>query len=302
MATKMTPLKLGVIGLSPGNGHPYSWSTIFNGYNPIAMEECGFPVIPRYLENQEFPKDAISEANVTHVWAQDKKIAMHIAKAALIENVVDNFTEMIGKVDGILLARDDAETHYEFAKPFLDAGIPIYIDKPLALSVSEAKCLIDLQKYPGQLFSCSALRYAKEFKLSEPELAKIGRLRHIHAIVPKDWDKYAVHVIEPLLMIAQDRGVIQSTQAFHNHDSTTLTVTYSGDFHLLVSTMGSSNAPLTLRVMGDNGWKDLFFQDAYFAFKSALFEFVQGIIHKDVRIKSELMLEVIELIEAGRKA
>ena len=302
MAIKLKPLKLGVIGLSPGNGHPYSWSAIFNGYNPIAMEDCGFPVIPRYLEKQEFPKDAIAKANVTHVWAQDKKIAMHIAKATFIENVVDNFTDMIGKVDGILLARDDAETHYEFAKPFLNAGIPIYIDKPLALSVSEAKRLIDLQKYPGQLFSCSALRYAKEFKLSEPELAQLGRLHHIHAIVPKDWDKYAVHVIEPLLMIAQDRGVIQSTQVFHNNDSTTLTVTYSGDFHLLVSTMGSSNAPLTLRVMGDNGWKDLFFQDAYFAFKSALFEFVQGIIHKDVRIKSELMLEVIELIEAGRKA
>ena len=24
-------LKLGIIGLSEGNGHPYSWSAIFNG-------------------------------------------------------------------------------------------------------------------------------------------------------------------------------------------------------------------------------------------------------------------------------
>jgi len=46
----------------------------------------------------------------------------------------------------------------------------------------------------------------------------------------------------------------------------------------------------------------LFFQDTYFAFKSTLFDFVQGIIRKDVRIKTELMFEVIELIEAGRKA
>ena len=298
----MKPLKLGVIGLSPGNGHPYSWSAIFNGYNPAEMENCGFPVIPRYLELQQFPKDAIAEAAVTHVWAQDKKIASHIAKATLIENVVDSYTDMIGQVDGVLLARDDAETHYEFAAPFLNAGIPIYIDKPLALSVADAKQLINLQQYPGQLFSCSALRYAKEFQLSGPELAQIGHLRHIHATVPKDWDKYAVHVIEPLLMIAQDRGEIQRTEIFHNDDSTTLTVIYSGGLNLLVSTMGASSAPLTLRVMGDNGWKDLFFQDTYFAFKSALFEFVQGIIHKDVRIKSELMLEVIEVIEAGRKA
>lgn len=298
----MTPLKLGVIGLSPGNGHPYSWSAIFNGYNSIAMEKCGFPVIPRYLEKQDFPKDAIVEANVTHVWAQDKQIAMHIAKAALIENVVDNFTDMIGKVDGILLARDDAETHYEFAKPFLNAGIPIYIDKPLALSVSEAKRLIDLQKYPGQLFSCSALRYAKEFQLSGPDLAQIGHLRHIHATVPKDWDKYAVHVIEPLLMLAKDRGSVARIRTWRNNETTALAVEYSKGLQILVNTMGSSSAPLTLRVMGDLGWKDLFFKDTFFAFKSALFDFVQGIIHKDVRIKSELMLEVIELIEAGRKA
>ncbi len=296
----MKPLKLGVIGLSPGNGHPYSWSAIFNGYDAVAMEDCGFPVIPRYLEKQQFPNDAIAEGKVTHVWAQNKNIASHIAKAALIENVVDHYTDMIGQVDGVLLARDDAETHHEFAAPFLKAGIPIYIDKPLALSVTEAKQLINQQQYPGQLFSCSALRYAKEFKLSKLELAQLGRLRHIHATVPKDWDKYAVHGIEPLLLLANERGAIERTQVWRNKDATTLTVEYSKGLQALVSTIGSSNAPLTLRVMGDLGWKDLFFQDSYSAFKSALFEFVQGILHKDVRIDPEFMLEVVNLIESGR--
>ena len=298
----MNPLKLGVIGLSSGNGHPYSWSAIFNGYDHVAMEDCGFPVIPRYLEQQQFPKDAIAEAAVTHVWAQDKGIAAHIAKAALIDHVVEHHTDMIGQVDGVLLARDDAETHYEFAAPFLKAGIPIYIDKPLALSVADAKQLVDMQQYPGQLFSCSALRYAKEFKLSESELAQLGRLRHIHATVPKDWDKYAVHVIEPLLMLAKERGTIVRTQAWRNKDATTLAVEYSEGLQVLVSTLGSSTVPLALRVMGDSGWKDLFFQDTYFAFKSTLFDFVQGIIRNDVRIKTEFMLEVLEMIEAGSKA
>lgn len=296
----MKSLQLGVIGLSPGNGHPYSWSAIFNGYDPMAMESCGFPVIPRYLEQQRFPQDAIAEAKVTHVWAQDRAVSSHIANAALIENVVNHYTDMIGQVDGVLLARDDAETHYEFAAPFLNAGIPIYIDKPLALSVVTAKKLIDLQQYPGQLYSCSALRYAKEFMLSDSEFDQLGRLRHIHATVPKDWDKYAVHVIEPLLMLAKERGAIKRTQAWRNNDATTLTIEYSEGLQVLVSTMGSSNSPLTLRIMGDFGWKDLFFKDTYFAFKSALFQFVQGIIHRDVRIDPEFMLEVVSLIESGR--
>jgi len=296
----MGPIRLGVIGLSPGNGHPYSWSAIFNGYDPVAMEECGFPVIPRYLEKQQFPGDAIAEASVTHVWAQDKKIASHIARAALIETVAEHYTDMIGRVDGVLLARDDAETHYEFAAPFLEAGIPIYVDKPLALTVTEAKQLLDRQRFPGQLFSCSALRYAKEFQLSATELAQIGRLRHIHATVPKDWDKYAVHVIEPLLLLAKERGVVERIQAWREGDSTTMAVTYSTGFQALISTLGSSQAPLALRVIGELGWKDMIFKDSYFAFKATLFEFVQGIIHRDERIHPDFMLEVVNLIEAGR--
>ena len=296
----MNLLKLGIIGLSPGNGHPYSWSAVFNGYDPAAMEQCGFPVIPRYLERQVFPRDTVSGAKVTHVWAQEKEQASHIAKATFIETVVDSYTDMIGEVDGVLLARDDAETHYEFAAPFLRAGIPIYIDKPLALSVAEAKQLIALQQYPGQLFSCSALRYAKEFSLSESDLDQLGRLRHIQATVPKDWDKYAVHVIEPLLLLAKDRGSAKRISTWRSGDTTTLCVEYSDGLQILVSTMGSSHAPLALRVMGDRGWKDLFFQDSYFAFKSALFEFVQGIIHRDVRTEPDFMLEVVNLIESGR--
>lgn len=296
----MNPIRLGVIGLSEGNGHPYSWSAIFNGYDPVEMESCGFPVIPRYLEKQRFPDDTIAEAVVTHVWAQDKAIAGHIAKASRIETVVDHFTDMIGKVDGVLLARDDAERHLEFAAPFLDAGVPIYIDKPLALTVADAKRLFEMQRYPGQLFSCSALRYAKEFQVSACDQEQIGFVRHLHATVPKSWDKYAVHVIEPLLLLAPARGRLERVQTWRAGDTTILAARYSGGFQALVSAMGASHAPLTLRVMGHLGWKDLTVEDTFFAFRSALNEFVQGILHRDVRIEPEFTMDVVDLIERGR--
>ena len=54
--------------------------------------------------------------------------------------------------------------------------------------------------------------------------------------------------------------------------------------------------------MGESGWRDLFFQDSFGAFKSALFDFVQGIIHREVRSEPEFLLEAISLIEAGRKS
>ena len=35
-------IRLGMIGMNDGNGHPYSWSAIFNGYDPIEMENALF--------------------------------------------------------------------------------------------------------------------------------------------------------------------------------------------------------------------------------------------------------------------
>ena len=119
-------INLGVIGLSKGNGHPYSWSAIFNGYDKNKMKSCGYPAIPNYLNKQKFPDAQIKEGSVTHIWTQDINLSKHIASAALIGNIVSDYKELIENVDAILLARDDAENHFEFAKPFLK-----YIDFPI---------------------------------------------------------------------------------------------------------------------------------------------------------------------------
>lgn len=295
-------LKLGVIGLSDGNGHPYSWSAICNGYDPIEMEKCGFPVIPRYLDNQRFPEDCIQMVKVSHVWAQDSAVAQHIARAALIPNVVNRFTDLIGEVDGVLLARDDGENHLAFAMPFLTAGLPVYVDKPLALSRQDAASMFAAQHYSGQLFSCSALRYAREFMLSEDDRCSIGSIRAIHAFTPKNWDKYSVHVIEPALNLIPERGSIRSSSVWTNGSAHTLSVVYSNDTQLHIHSAGDVASPLTLRVIGTVGWKDLYFRDAFSSFKSALGAFIQTIQLKRPVIPEAFTLEVVDLIEAGRSA
>lgn len=295
-------LRLGIIGLSDGNGHPYSWSAIFNGYDPEAMESCGFPVIPRYLEQRRFPADQIDGARVTHVWAQDSALAAHIAAAAHIGTVAGHYLDMVGQVDAVLLARDDAQRHAEFALPFLEAGLPIYIDKPLALSRAEAQRLFAAQRYSGQLFSCSALRYAAEFQLSAVDLAAIGKIRQIHATTPKDWDRYAVHVIEPALRLFGVPAQITRTMCWRDGAATTLAASIDGGRQLLVSALGAVGAPLALRVIGDKGWRDLVFQDSFSAFRSALQVFVDSVRTQVPAIPEESTLAVVDLIEAGRQA
>lgn len=286
--------------MSPGNGHPYSWAAIFNGYDPVQMEGCGFSAIPRYLEEQYFPIAAIRDANVTHVWAQERSIANHISKAAFIPNIVDDFAAMIGHIDGLLLARDDAETHLHFAAPFLDAGIPVYIDKPLAFTVDEAQQIIDRQRFPGQLFSCSALKYANELTLSKEDLTWLGRIRYISATVPKDWDKYAIHVIDPILKLVGDRCELVETRGSRDGGFSSLSATYSDDLHLRITALGEVPAPISIKVFGELNWMELVFRDSFHAFKFALEDFVEGIRNHDVRTPPDSMLNAIRLLEAGR--
>ena len=52
--------------------------------------------------------------------------------------LVDKPSDMIGKVDGMLIEAVDGTVHYERAKPFLEAGIPCYVDKPYTCSTDDA--------------------------------------------------------------------------------------------------------------------------------------------------------------------
>jgi hypothetical protein len=77
--------------------------------------------------------------------------------------LVDKPADMIGKVDGMLIEAVDGTVHYERAKPFLEAGITCFIDKPYACSLDDAKKMAELaakKKLP--IFSSSSLRYAPE--------------------------------------------------------------------------------------------------------------------------------------------
>lgn len=294
-------LRLGVLGLSQGNGHPYSWSAIFNGYDATAMETCGFPVIPRYLEKQSWPDDRIPGANVTHVWTQDTCLSQRVAQAACIPNVVERPEQMIGAVDAILLARDDAEAHFELAAPFLRAGLPVYIDKPVALSLPELDRLYALQQYPGQIFTCSALRYAAEFQLAPADRAALGSLRYLDAVIPKDWDKYAVHAIEPLLMIVGKQGAIADCSLWQQGGIRRLQILWASGMQAAITAVNAA-APIAIRVVGERGWRDLVFSDTFPAFRAALADFVDGVKDKSVRTDPLFVRRVVEIIQLGRAA
>lgn len=77
--------------------------------------------------------------------------------------LVDKPQEMLGLVDGMLIEAVDGTVHYERARPFLEAGLPCFIDKPFTCSVADARKIVELsQKKKAPVFSSSSLRFAPE--------------------------------------------------------------------------------------------------------------------------------------------
>jgi len=295
------PLKLGVMGMSEGNGHPYSWSAIFNGFDPVGMSSCPFPVIPEYLSERTFPEDALSEGNVTHIWTQELATSRHIARASLIENVVEDPKDMISQIDALLLARDDAENHLAFAAPFLDAGIPIYIDKPLALSTRSANELLDRQQYEGQIFSCSAMKFAKEFQPTESQITAVGRVLSVDSIVMKSWAKYAIHIVDPVLNMLPQLGKVVSSTVDRDAPTNRVSVAVLWDSGI-TSTFASEfsfKGPVRITLVGEDGSMELSFSDSFSAFKRALKSFVDIVAGRTPAPSREELVAPISIIELG---
>lgn len=192
-----------MLGMIPGNGHPYSWSAIVNGFDPAAMAACPYPVIPKYLGAQPPGTVRIAGARVTHLWTDDPTEAPAVAAAALIPRIVARPEDVIGHVDAVLVATDDGFDHVRRARPFVEAGLPVFVDKPLALTVADLRTFVAWEKAGARLLSSSGLRYAPELALhlagtTNPAL---GDLRWIAGVSTKTWERYGIHLLEPIARV-----------------------------------------------------------------------------------------------------
>ena len=207
----MKPLQLAMLGMVEGNGHPYSWSAIINGrYDRDLMRECGFPVIPQYLGEQPPDNLGIQNARVTHVWCEDLQRAQHIARTCHIEHVVQRPADVIGRVDAVIIPTDLGDEHLQRSRPFIDAGLPVFIDKPLTTNVDHLRQFAQWRTLGKAILSTSAMRYAREYTDLRPRLAEIGTLRLITVTTPKSWERYGIHALDAVYGVLPQGGWVSA--------------------------------------------------------------------------------------------
>ena len=291
-------LKIGIIGTSEGNGHPYSFSAIINGYDDKNMSMSGWNNIYMYLKERDFSDFGISDAKVTHVWTQNLDESIKIAKASKINNVVDNYEDMIKDVDAVIIARDDYESHIKIAKPFLDAGKYVFIDKPLSLDIND---LIYFKPFleSGQLASCSGIKYAPELDKIRRDINEFGKTKLIRATTVKSWEKYAIHMLDGIFSVVPFN--VKSVQYNNsNHESFTL-YNYDGSI-IQIDALGSSEPILRIEFFSDIKYYRADTLDAFLSFKRLLSNFIFRIERGLVDNGSILTINLMKVLIAGKMA
>ncbi len=295
-------LRIGILGMTEGNGHPYSWSAMFNGYDPEEMAKCPYPVIPVYLGKQ--PKDTlgIPGAKITCIcctgW-QERDEAERIAKAALIPEVLDRPEEMIGKVDAVIVATDDGNEHVDRCRPFIEAGIPMFIDKPLVNKEEDLRTFVEWRKAGAKFITSSSMRYCKEFEPYYKNRYELGELMYVCSTMAKKYETYGIHALEamyPLLgpgfVSVRNTGTYERTVVHIKHES--------GCNVNVIQGIGMVGGGMML--LGSAGAITLTAGDSYYAFKKQLDLFVHWLRTGEEPFPFSESVELMKLVIGGLRS
>ena len=266
-------IRLAMLGMVDGNGHPYSWSAIFNGYDPEEMARCPYATIPVYLGKE--PKDVfpMPGVRVTHIWTDDPADARHVAKASLIPNVVDRATDVIGHVDAVIVATDEGHEHVERCRPFVGAGLPVFVDKPLVDNEADLRIFSRWVAEGAPILSSSCMRYCKEYMPYRASTHELGAIRYASITTPKSWERYGIHALEgiypilgPGFLSARNTGTIDRNVVHFKHGC--------GADVIVVASADMYGAFGVLQLCGTAGHVEVGMSDAFYAFKTQLLAFV----------------------------
>lgn len=185
-------IRLGIIGTD--TSHAVVFTTMFNdpavkdhvaGARVVAAFKGGSPDIPSS-------------------WTRVDKYAEELRTKWNVE-LVGDIPALCKKVDAILLESNDGRIHLAQARQVIAAGKPLFIDKPIASTLEDAREIVRVARDAGvPLFSSSSLRFAgiaTAMKFPDTTGAFVwgpGPLEEHHQL---DLSWYAIHPIELLFTL-----------------------------------------------------------------------------------------------------
>jgi virulence factor len=194
---KSETLRIGMVKVSL---HTYWFCCFFNTYDPDLLETYAPGMHARNLQVKEVTLP-LPGAEVVKVWDPDPEKARQLAATFHIPTVANSLEEMVSGIDGVMITdtRGDGSDHYELAKPFLEKGIPTYVDKPFADSIEAGRRIVELAHKTGTpMMSTSILRYVKGVEEVKAHLNEAGQIQAVVAFGTGHPIIYGIHTVEML--------------------------------------------------------------------------------------------------------
>ena len=185
-------LRIGIIGTD--TSHVPAFTKVFN--DPSSPDHIpGAKVVAAFKGGSQ---DVESSRTRVDKFAEEVRTRYGV-------EIVPSITELLKRVDVVLLESVDGRVHLEQAKPVIAAKKPLFIDKPMAATLEDAREIARLAKEAGvPWFSSSSLRYgqiATTMKFSDATGAITwgpGPFEEHHTL---DLSWYAIHAVEMLYAI-----------------------------------------------------------------------------------------------------
>ncbi|MGA2093572.1 MAG: Gfo/Idh/MocA family oxidoreductase [Sedimentisphaerales bacterium] len=122
----------------------------------------------------------LPQSNLVAIVDIDLDKAGRLAKKYRCE-AIQNAAELVGKVDAVTIAAPTTE-HFNLAKPLIEAGIPVLIEKPLAADTGQAQAIVDLARQRNCLVAvghserCNPVVQAMKRLQIEPKFIESARI------------------------------------------------------------------------------------------------------------------------------
>ncbi len=182
-------LRLGIVGTD--TSHVIAFTRAFN--DPADPDHVpGFRVVAAWKGGS--PDVEASRTRVDR-FADELRLKFNV-------EIVPDIPALCAKVDAVLLESVDGRVHLEQARQIISARKPVFIDKPLAASLRDAREIARLARQAGvPWFSSSSLRYSEIVTaLRSPDIIGAatwgpGPFEEHHQL---DLSWYAIHPVEML--------------------------------------------------------------------------------------------------------
>lgn len=284
----MNEKKIALIGLD--TSHSVSFTKLIQGSAPDGGTIEGM----RIVKAMRFPSAFQDEEG------QDKRQAeletLGVKMVPDVESVLEN-------MDAVFLEVNDPSLHLDYFKKVVGAGLPVFIDKPLAENVRNARRIVELaEKHNIKAWCASGLRFlpalinAKE-SISDPHSCyTFGALGKAAAGSDLTW--YGVHSIEMLTTLIGTGA--ESVQAIETNRGIVMAVTYANGRSGLVECLrGCSEYGGRLHTKGSVAMFTNEKQSPRQGLINALRDFV---IEGKVPVPLSESLEIVAIIEAADRS